>query len=97
MFESLGDWNHALLTMSSLEKFYRSNNQIDQANELELARVRLFINQENWKEVEPIIGARMRENPDSVIWERLKNEVIEKKDSLRRLSARPDLREARIQ
>lgn len=97
MFESLGDWNHALLTMSSLEKFYRSNNQFDQANELELARVRLFINQENWKEVEPIIGARMRENPESVIWERLKNEVIEKKDSLRRLSTRPDVREARIQ
>lgn len=97
MFESLGDWNHALVTMSSLEKFYRSRNQIEQANELELARVRLFINQENWKEVEPLISHRIRENPDSVIWERLKNEVIEKKDSLRRLSIRPDVREARIQ
>ncbi|MCW7494535.1 hypothetical protein ND861_18260 [Leptospira sp. 2 VSF19] len=97
MFESLRDWNRALTTMSALEKFYRSRNRIEQANELELARVRLFINQENWKEVEPLIAARIRENPDSVIWERLKNEVIEKKDSLRRLSVRPDVREARIQ
>ncbi|TGL26037.1 hypothetical protein EHQ46_00710 [Leptospira yanagawae] len=97
MFESLGEWNHALNTMSLLEKFYRSNNQQEQANELELARVRLYINQENWKEVEPVISTRLRENPNSVIWERLKNEVIEKKDSLRRISVRPDLKEARIQ
>lgn len=97
MFESIGDWNNALKTMGSLERFYRMNNQIEQANELELARVRLYINQENWKEVEPIITARLRENPNSVIWERLKNEIIEKKDSLRRISIRPDAKEARIQ
>lgn len=97
MFESLGEWNHALNTMSLLEKYYRVNNQMEQANELELARVRLYINQENWKEVEPVISSRLRENPNSVIWERLKNEVIEKKDSLRRISVRPDVREARIQ
>ncbi|XDD45873.1 hypothetical protein AB3N60_14305 [Leptospira sp. WS39.C2] len=97
MFESLGDWNNALKTMGLLEKYYRTNNQIEQANELELSKVRLFINQENWKEVEPIISTRLRENPNSVIWERLKNEIFEKKDSLRRMTIRPDAKEARIQ
>lgn len=79
MFESLGDWNNALKTMGLLERYYRSTNHIEQANELELARVRLYMNQENWKEVEPIIASRLRENPNSVIWERLKNEILEKK------------------
>ncbi|MDF3819543.1 hypothetical protein P3G55_06515 [Leptospira sp. 96542] len=97
MFESLGDWNNALKTMNSLERYYRNKNDTELANELELARVRLYINQEIWKEVEPIISSKLRENPNSVIWERLKNEVFEKKDSFRRLSIRPDAREARIQ
>lgn len=97
MFESLSDFENALKTMSLLEKYYRNHNQIDLANELELVKVRLYLNQENWKDAEPLIFARVKENPESVIWGRLKNEVIEKKESSRRIYARPEMREARIQ
>lgn len=97
MYESIGDWNNALKNMALLERYYRSKDLFDLANELELVRVRLYINLENWKEVEPIIVSKLREQPDSVIWERLKSELIEKKDSYKRISTRPDAREARIQ
>ncbi|TGN19359.1 hypothetical protein [Leptospira idonii] len=97
MFESLGDWNNALKNMSNLERYYRAKNQIELANELELVKVRLYLNQENWKEAEPLILTRFKENPQSVIWERLKNELIEKKDSSRRVYVRPEMKEARIQ
>ncbi len=97
MFESIGDWNNALHTMDMLERFYRNKNYIDLAKELELVKVRLYLNQENWKDAEPLILSRARENPQSVIWERLKNEVAEKKESSKRVYARPEQREARIQ
>jgi len=97
MFESLGDWNNALRTMDQLEKFYRSKNLLELARELELVKVRLYLNQENWKDAEPLILSRVKENPQSVIWERLKNEVAEKKESSKRVYARPEQREARIQ
>jgi hypothetical protein len=97
MFESLGDWNNALQTMDKLEQFYRSKNLLALARELELVKVRLYLNQENWKDAEPLILSRVKENPQSVIWERLKNEVAEKKESSKRVYARPEQREARIQ
>ncbi|GBF51797.1 putative membrane protein [Leptospira ryugenii] len=97
MFESIGDWKNALFTMESLERYYRDKNEISLAKELELVRVRLYLNQENWKDAEPLINQRAKENPDSVIWERLKNEVLEKKESAKRVYQRPEAREARIQ
>ncbi len=97
MFESLGEWNNALKTMDQLEKFYKDKNLLNLARELELVKVRLYLNQENWKDAEPLILSRAKENPQSVIWDRLKNEVIEKKESSRRVYARPEQREARIQ
>lgn len=97
MYESLGDWNNALKNIILLERYYRNSNSLELANEMELVRVRLYINLENWKEVEPIVSAKLREYPDSVIWERLRAEILEKKDSYRRISTRPDAKEARIQ
>ncbi|MDZ4724778.1 MAG: hypothetical protein SH817_01370 [Leptospira sp.] len=97
MFESLGDWNNALRIMDQLENYYKLNQMTGLQKELELVKVRLYLNQENWKEAEPLILARYRENPNSVIWERLKNEVAEKKESAKRVYARPEQREARIQ
>ncbi|TGL60050.1 hypothetical protein EHQ58_06000 [Leptospira ognonensis] len=97
MFESLGDWNNALKTMEQLEKFYKFHNLQLLSSELELVKVRLYLNQENWKDAEPLILTRAKENPQSVIWDRLKNEVAEKKESSKRIYARPEQREARIQ
>ncbi|MCZ8156027.1 MAG: hypothetical protein O9264_07905 [Leptospira sp.] len=97
MFESLGDWNNALRIMELLERYYKAKNLIDLARELELVKVRLYLNQENWKDAEPLILSRAKENPGSVIWDRLKNEIAEKKDSAKRVYARPEQREARIQ
>lgn len=97
MYESMNEINKAIFTIDSLTNFYRSQNKMTQVDELELSRVRLLINLENWKEAEPIVIAKLRSEPDSVIWNRLKNEILEKKDSFKRLTIRPDGREARIQ
>jgi len=97
MFESLSQYNEALEVMSNLEKLYRIEGKQDLAQEMELARVRLFLNRENFKEAETIISQRSKENPNSVIWERLKSELSEKKESAKRPFQRIEMKEARIQ
>ncbi len=97
MYESLGDYENSLQTMLILEKYYRIQGKTALASELELARVRIFLNQENWKDSETLIVLRSKENPNSVIWERLRRELTEKKESAKRPYQKIEMREARIQ
>jgi hypothetical protein len=97
IYEANNDHNSAILVLDELYDLYRSLGKPNQAIELEYEKTRISLKIMDLELASRLITNGLKNQPDSVIWQRLKNELEVRREATKKSLYTEPPKEARIQ
>lgn len=83
LYESLDDYKNTIDTIGQLKIALLALEKKEELQDLEIDEARYFIKMNKWEEASSSISSNFRKNPDSIVWQRLNDELEKWKESRR--------------
>lgn len=83
LYDSIDDFKNSVDVIQRLRISLQENNQEQELRDLEIEEARYFIKMNKWEEASSSISSNFRKYPQSIVWQRLNEELAKWKESRR--------------
>jgi hypothetical protein len=83
LYDSIDDFKNSVDVMQRLRISLQELNHEQELRDLEIEEARYFIKMNKWEEASSSISSNFRKYPESIVWQRLNEELAKWKESRR--------------